>query len=483
VPPPLPSHRWLDTPEGIAELGALLVNERIIGLDTESDSMHSYFEKVCLVQIVLPGDRIFLVDPLKTRDLSALKPALEDPAIRKVLHGADYDIVCMKRDFGISLRGTFCTMTAATLLGVERFGLGDLVKRKYGVTLAKAFTTSDWAARPLSPGQVEYLVQDVQFLLGLAEDLDRDLRAKELVEEVSLEFARLEAREPTPRALDPLAWLRVKGARDLPERARSVLRSLVEVREERAREMDRPTFKVLANETLLRIAQASPLTPARLREVRGVTPYVLKRHGDAVLEAVKKGVEDPRPAPDRAPPGAPPPPEERLGFAGQRRLGLLKDWRREAAERSGFTTLAILPNPAMILLARNPPRDAAGVAAVPGVGAHRAAKWADAIVQVLQGKLVPRPGPKGDGGRGAGGRGAGERGGAQPHAEDPSAAPPAIAAVPAPAPRRDPLPAAGDSFGPPPESPPPRPRPSSPPPVPRPAPAPPPDEPFGPPPL
>jgi ribonuclease D len=385
-----PEHLWVSTPEALRDLGREASASALIGIDTESDSMHSYFEKVCLVQIVLPGDRIFLVDTIAVRDLSPLKPALEDPAVRKVLHGADYDIVCMKRDFGIAMRGTFCTMTAGLLLGIPKIGLADMVETNFGVRLAKAFTRSDWSQRPLSPGQVEYLVQDVQFLGPLAGIMDGRLREADLLEEAAIEFRRLEIRDPAPRAFDPWGFLRIRGSRDLPERGRAILRALVAVREERSKELDRPPFKVLANDTLLRIAAKHPADIGALRGIRGVTPFVLKRHGDDILQAVKAGLSDPGPVPNRAPPTPPEPGDgdRRLSFAAQKRHGRLKEWRSARSAALGRTTLAILPNHALFEVARTPPRDVAALAAVPGVGLHRATLYGEEILRVVGAKQM-----------------------------------------------------------------------------------------------
>jgi ribonuclease D len=395
--PPHPPYTYVDTPEGVVALGAALAGEGVVGLDTESDSMHSYFEKVCLMQVVLPGDRIFLVDTIRVRDMAPLKPTLEDPAVRKVIHGADYDLVCLKRDFGISMRGTFCTMTAGLLLGLPKIGLQDLVEVNFGVHLAKAFTRSDWSARPLSAGQMEYLVEDVQFLIPLAEEMERRLREAELGEEARFEFERLERRQPTPREFDPWGFLRVRGAKTLPERGRAVMRALVELRETRSRELDRPPFKVLANETLLKIAEVRPDSLQRLRALRGVTPYLLRRYADDILAAVKRGVEDPETVPDRPPQrGAQDPDDRRMSFAAQKRHGRLKEWRAEKSAKSGRTTLAILPNPAMFEVSREPPRDLAALRAVEGVGEHRARLYGEEILRVLHGRrkdAAPEPQP------------------------------------------------------------------------------------------
>lgn len=380
-------HRYVETPEELAEVGELLREVPIIGMDTESDSMHSYFEKVCLVQFVLPGDRVFVVDSVLLRDLSPLKPALEDPRIIKVLHGSDYDIVCMKRDFQIALRGTFDTMTASLLLGLEKIGLADLVKLHFEVELAKAFTRSDWSARPLSEGQRAYLVEDVQYLLPLAEAMQTRLREAGLEEEAKIEFERLEERQPANREVDPWSFLRIRGAKDLPERGRAVLRELVALREEKAREIDRPTFKVIANDTLLRVSHERPDSIGRLRAVKGITSYIIRRYGEEMVAAVRRGLESPEGVPDKAPPKAGgQDPTARMGFVASRRVGRLKDWRKALSESTGRTTLAILPNHALFELARTPPADRAALAACPGIGAHRVELYGDAILEILHGK-------------------------------------------------------------------------------------------------
>jgi ribonuclease D len=378
---------FIETPEALAALGAEAAGVPCLGIDTESDSMHSYFEKVCILQVALPGERYYVIDTLKVRDLAPLKGPLENPAVRKVLHGADYDIVCLRRDFGFALRGTFCTMTAGLLLGLPKIGLADMVEMNAGVRLAKAFTRSDWSARPLSAGQIEYLVQDVQYIIPLAEEMDRRLREADLLEEARIEFERLEARLPAAKEFDPWGFLRVHGARELPERGRAVLRALVAMREERAREIDRPAFKVLANDTLLRLAQARPDGPGRLRGVKGVTPYILRRYEADILAAVKKGEEDPSQVADRAPPRVDPDnADRRMSFAAQKRHGRLKEWRAAKAVKAGRTPLAVLPNPAMFELAKEPPKDVAALSAVEGLGPHRARLYGEEILRVLHGK-------------------------------------------------------------------------------------------------
>lgn len=112
----------------IARLAQELRDEAVIAVDLEADSLHSYQEKVCLLQIST-STRTVLVDPLAVEDLAALAPVLADPTIRKIFHAADYDIRCLFRDFRIEVQGLFDTMIACQMLGEKRVGLADVLAK------------------------------------------------------------------------------------------------------------------------------------------------------------------------------------------------------------------------------------------------------------------------------------------------------------------------------------------------------------------
>jgi len=106
-----PSRAWRGCPDpGQAE---------IIGVDLEADSFYHYFEKVCLIQIATESAS-YVIDPLALKDLSALHPVFSDPRIRKVFHGADYDIRSLYRDFRIEVENLFDTQSASKFLGSGR---------------------------------------------------------------------------------------------------------------------------------------------------------------------------------------------------------------------------------------------------------------------------------------------------------------------------------------------------------------------------
>lgn len=286
TPPPSLEPVFVADAPALAELLSALEGEPVVALDTESNSFHVYRERVCLLQLsTRRGD--FVVDPFAV-DVRPLGAALQR-AESLVLHGADYDVRCLKREYGLALPSLFDTMAAARRLGRRGLGLSALVEEHFGVTLAKDFQRSDWGRRPLAAEQVRYAALDTHFLLPLFDLLAAELRARDLWEPAREEFARIAAVEPRPRVFDPEGWRRLRGARELDPAGRAVLRALWILREERASGLDRPPFKVMPEQAMLEVARRRPASEAELLRVPGVTPVVLRRMGEGLLAASAGG--------------------------------------------------------------------------------------------------------------------------------------------------------------------------------------------------
>ena len=153
-----------------------------IAVDTEADSLHSYFEKLCLLQLSFDGED-HLIDTLAGFDLAPLAAAFAEKEL--VLQGADFDLRLMRRSFGFIASRVFDTVIAARLLGLREFSLAALVQRFFAVQLPKGSQKADWAQRPLPPRMAEYAKNDTHYLLPLAEQMERELTERDRLDLVS----------------------------------------------------------------------------------------------------------------------------------------------------------------------------------------------------------------------------------------------------------------------------------------------------------
>lgn len=375
---------FVDRPGDLAAAIERIRGARALAVDTEADSMHSFFEKVCLVQLATEQGHAYVVDPLALRGLAGMASVFADPATVKVFHGADFDVMSLRRDFAFEIRGIFDTMLAGQLLGDEKLSLRDYVQRFFGVTLEKAYTRCDWAKRPLDEKQLEYCFHDVAFLVKLKDIQHGRLAEADLLEEAEIEFERLARREPAKKEFDPHAWARIDGARELQPEQQAALARLFTLRDHHARGLDRPPFKVIGNDTMVRIVRAMPDSVERLRSLKGVSSYVSGRMAHEIIAAMAAARQEGAPPPRPRPQGGGGDPMRRLDMTAQKRLGKIKDWRSAASQRTKVTTMAILPNYAMFEVARIWPRTVEELAPIPGVGSKRAARWGTEILDSMK---------------------------------------------------------------------------------------------------
>ena len=229
-----------------------------VALDTEADSLHSYREKLCLLQISVPaavcarGYNDFIVDPLAGLDLEPLRQALEPREI--VLHGADYDLRMLQRGLNFTAHTIFDTLIAARLLGIREFSLAALVKRYFGLELPKGSQKANWAKRPLPARMAEYAINDVHYLLALAEKLEAELDACERRDWLCQSCRRAIEQAAVARTRKQDEFWRVRGSGSIHGRPAAVLRELWQWREREAEMADRPPFHILQNENLLNAA-------------------------------------------------------------------------------------------------------------------------------------------------------------------------------------------------------------------------------------
>ena len=230
-----------------------------IALDTEADSLHNYFEKVCLIQLSIAGEH-YLVDPLAGLELGGFLQALAEKPL--ILHGGDYDLRMMRASIGfIPRREVFDTMIAAQLLGFEAIGLAALVERFFAITIGKEGQKSDWSRRPLSEKQLHYAVNDTRYLEALAERLGEELTARGRLDWHLESCQAMVESTGRDRSRDPEEAWRVKGSGRMSRRQLAYLREIWRWRDEHARGANRPAFHIVGNQLIFELIDWAEFHP------------------------------------------------------------------------------------------------------------------------------------------------------------------------------------------------------------------------------
>lgn len=222
-------------------------DQKICAIDTEADSLHRYKESLCLIQFTT-GNECVLIDPLAIKDLSPLDDYLVGSTVW--MHGADYDMTMLKREFGRLPETVFDTQIGARLLGVEKFGLGNLVEHYFGITLSKSSQKADWGKRPLSDKMIDYALNDVRYLLEMGDKIVSKLKQLGRYDWFleSCESAKTKVQERDDSKDDQ--W-RISGSGKLPPFGLACLRGLWHWRDKEAEAWDRPSFMVAPNRQLI----------------------------------------------------------------------------------------------------------------------------------------------------------------------------------------------------------------------------------------
>ena len=270
----------IETEEALRDFSSILAAAAVVAVDTEADSLHCYKEKLCLIQISVPGyDEI--VDPLAPISMEPLAAALADKEM--IVQGADFDLRMLRRA-NITVAGVFDTLIAAKLIGETDVGYGALVKNFLGVELAKGSQKANWAQRPLPPIMLDYARNDTHYLLPLREllltrlkELDREEWFRQSCHQAWLQAA-------VDRERDPDEQWRIAGSGALRGRAAAILRAIWYWRDKEAESRDRPTFHILQNSKMIETATAidagKEIYLSELRGTRG------QRFDAAVREAM-----------------------------------------------------------------------------------------------------------------------------------------------------------------------------------------------------
>ena len=287
--------RTITTTEDLASFCEVAKGQPYVTIDTEFLRERTYWSKLCLIQMALPGadgDAV-LVDPIEgaTMSMEPLYDLFRHEATVKVFHAARQDLEIFFVEGGVFPKPLFDTQIAAMVCGFgEQVGYETLVKKIARADLDKTSRFTDWSRRPLTEAQKDYALADVTHLRMIYEWLSAQLLKNGRADWVAEELAILT--DPATYIVHPdEAWLRIK-TRTTSGRFLAVVKALARFREAYAQGQNVPRARVMKDDALLELASTRPTTLEELGRSR-----LLMREGrkpeiaDGIFAAVKAGLE------------------------------------------------------------------------------------------------------------------------------------------------------------------------------------------------
>ncbi|MBN1427549.1 MAG: HRDC domain-containing protein [Anaerolineae bacterium] len=375
--PALPSPTMVAKPEQLTGFRKAIQGSLRLAVDTESNSLHTYREQVCLIQ-VSTDQADFLIDPLQLRrksDLDFFGDVLANPKIEKVLHAAEYDVMVLKRDFGFTFAGIFDTMLATRILGRKHTGLGAALEEHFGVHVNKANQRANWGRRPLPANLIQYAQLDTHFLLPLRDRLHSELARIGALEEAYEIFGEVSSAEWNGGHFNPDGYWLLRGVRSLAPTALAILRELYLYRDDQARQHDLPVFKVMSDSILVTLASLAPRSIDEMYQHK-VPGQHIQQYGTGILACVQRGLQS----------SPPTPPHKRNNHYNDlvlHRFEALHAWRKKRAEQRGVPSDIIMPKDVLWELAEVAPRTDQQLAAIHTLGPWRLKTYGDELLHIL----------------------------------------------------------------------------------------------------
>lgn len=373
-----PAYQMIDSVTGLKAAVAVLMKKKIMAVDVEADSMYHFKEKVCLIQI--SSERVnLLIDPLSIRDLSPLTPLFSNRKIKKIFHGADYDVRSLYRDFKIEINNLFDTQIASMFLGSKEISLHAVVQRMFHIALDKKYQKKDWSQRPLPKEMTDYAIHDVLYLIPLAKLLEKKLKKKKRLEWVKEECDTLSKVRPVLRSNKPLFY-GFKGAGRLDPRSLCVLEAILQFRKKIAKQKDRPLFRIFSNDAAMKMARDKPTSLRSLKQGRIFSAKQVDMYGDPLVQAIAGAIKKKKSDLPMYPRKKSTPISSNIS----KRINALKAWRDKRSEELALEP-ALLFNKAMLTaIAKKNPQYVRELKAIDGLKNWQKAFLGKDIITVLK---------------------------------------------------------------------------------------------------
>jgi len=373
----LPHFQFVEDSSAWASCLETIEVEPKIAIDLEANSLFAYREEICLIQLSVPGAD-FIVDPIAGFDFKELSGILGNPAIEKIFHAAEYDLILLMRQFGWSIENLFDTMWASRILGLPRSGLANLLHDFYGLEHNKKHQKANWCRRPLTKDQLAYAQIDTHYLLQLRDDLYDRLAQEGLTQEAKEIFEEQTNVSLPDTSFDPDGFWKINDVRKLSGTGRAVARVLYIYRDQQARKQNRPPFKIFQDRTIAELAKEAPGSLDQLARINGMSKGQIRRYGNALLSVISKAKSEP-----------PPLRPKRKGRRPQedvsKRYERLHNWRKQKARARGVESDVILSRETLWALARKNPASPQELKELDILGPCRFELYCDEIVSTLDG--------------------------------------------------------------------------------------------------
>ena len=373
-------YQIVDTALGLEKAVSALEKEKVIAVDLEADSMYHFKEKVCLIQLATEKTSV-VVDPLQVNNFSLLRPLFSNPDIQKIFHGADYDVRSLYRDFKIKINNLFDTELACRFLGIKETGLKAVLKMFFEVNIEKKYQKKDWSKRPLPEEMVEYASKDVIYLQPLAKILIDKLEEIDRLSWVLEECNILSKVRPVLPDEAPL-FLKFKGAGRLKSKSLAVLEALLQYRKSVAEKKDKPLFKIIGNDSIMKIATARPVTLRRLKGGKALSGRQISMYGNDLIKVVVGALK----ITERELPVYPRKTVSAMPYKVFERIKVLKSWRDSKARELDMDSGIMCNNALITAIAVKNPEDIKSMGTIKEMKNWQKTAFGREIITVLKSK-------------------------------------------------------------------------------------------------
>lgn len=376
--PMLAQATYIDNLPDLHKLVELLRTQKHIAFDTESNSLHAYRGQTCLIQLSTYHED-FIIDPLLIEDIGVLGEIFADSNIEKIFHAAEYDLICLKRDFDFDVLNVFDTMAAARVCGYQRIGLNAMLGDLLDIQHNKSHQKGDWGQRPLPDSFLRYAQMDTHYLHTIRDLLYEELLALGRLDEAYEYFDDVTAIDVKSQEFDPDGFWGIGRPHMLNHRQKSVLRELYILRDELAKMYDTPSHMLIGNKALITIARDLPRHRRELFGIHTLPDPVVRRDGDEIIEAVAHAQSIQLP---KRPPRPKPPPAVVV-----ERYTSLHSWRKDMALKRGIESDVIISKQSLWDIAYLKPQTVEELDRVQGIGPWRLKTYGHDLIEIVNNPL------------------------------------------------------------------------------------------------